>query len=124
MYYYSIDQIITKTANTLSIPEHKVRQVLKHTFRTLRKEFYRPSSPAYFLEDFGNFTITPHRLRTSFNKVLLLYRKDNAPSLLERLHSYASIRSKVSAYFQSRKYKKRFGSWHWKPTTQHEATDV
>lgn len=115
MYSSSIDPILQKTAETLNLPLEEVTAVMKHTFSTLKKELRYPSYPLYRLEEFGNFSITPYRLAQAFSRTLKKYREEPTPTLRKRLEYMARVRQYVSARRQQSKYKKRFGSWHWKP---------
>lgn len=83
-------------------------------FKFVANFFHTPSTPLLRLEDLGSFQTSPNVWKHLFYITKRAYRRTHNPTLYTLLRKVATLRAKVTALHQMKKFKKRFGSWHWK----------
>lgn len=112
MLKYKILPLINETARDLDMDPAIVKDIIDHEFKTIQANIIDPKVVGIRLEDFGKFYYKFSWYKRIFPSMAERYRKGTLTK--EVLQKYLSIRTLVTNYHLSRKYKTRFGSWHWK----------
>lgn len=103
-----------KTATDLNYPLALVEAVILHEFATIKEQVMSPSPlvMGIRMEDLGKFYWKWDYYMAGFRTLRNPYRKGRIN--IEILQKYISLRPYVSAFAINRKFKRRFGTWHWK----------
>ena len=110
-----INPLIKETAKTLNYPEAVVNHLVMYSFAHLKEEMTTESRyPKIRLFHLGSFEVNRNALRTEIQHTITKIRLSRTPELVSKLNRLLQLRHKVYAYTKSRKFKERFGSWHYK----------
>ena len=110
-----IQPIIKQTAETLSYPEEVVAHLVNYSFALLKEQMSTaPQYPKIRLYHFGSFEVCIPALRTEIAYTISKIRATRTPELITKLNALLQLRHKAYAYHKSRKFKQRFGTWHYK----------
>lgn len=112
MLKYKIHPLIHKTAADLDMSLDVVSSVVLHEFETIKNNIVNPTHLGYRLEDLGKFFFKRNQYYSSAFRLLVRYRKGTVNK--ELLQKFIRMRHLVNEYYFLQKYKRRFGSWHWK----------
>lgn len=111
----SIHKLIKQTAKDLNLDPVLTEKVVMSQFLFVKNSFANPSTPLIRLEDLGKFTVTPGVLRAFFRLTKGKIQEDpSSPTLQKAIRDIARMRYISQVYYLSRKFKLRFGSWHYK----------
>lgn len=112
MLKYKITPLIEQTARDLKLPKHIVEAAIKAQFMAIVDNYVHMTHIGVRLEDLGKFYFKHTYYYKVFPKMVERYRRGGLSK--DIMSKFAALRPLVSAYWLSKKYKKRFGSWHWK----------
>lgn len=111
----SVQKIIQQTALELNRPLKEVELVVMSQFLFIKNQFHTPYYPVIRLENLGMFIIPTDYTRTAFRYVRKrLANHPDSVSYNKALRDIINIRYPAQAYYLSRKFKLRYGSWHYK----------
>lgn len=111
MLVYSLDPILKKTAKALNFPLEKTAPVILHLFKEMRRNQQEFFTVGFQLEDLGKFRLEFNKMQLSA-EILIKHIRANKAAVENRkiLSNLFKFRHQVREYYDSRKYKKRFGS--------------
>jgi hypothetical protein len=113
MLSYSLDPIVKKTSQVLNIPLDVTASVILHAFREVKRNQTQFFAAGFRFEDLGSFQIHQGKFQAAASNLISQIRKENSPAKhRETLSKLFSFRHTVRDYYDSRKFKKRFGTWH------------
>lgn len=107
--------IIKQTAETLGYPEDVVEHLVMYSFARLKEEIASNlTHPKIRLFHFGSFEVSQPALISEIKHLIKKIRLSRHPDDVARLRKLLKLRHKAYDYSKSRKFKQRFGSWHYK----------
>lgn len=112
MLKYKITPLIEQTAKDLDLPLYIVEAAVKAQFKAVADNYVNMTHVGVRLEDLGKFYFKHIYYFKVLPKVIRRYREGKLSS--EVLKKFVALRPVVTSYWVNRKYKQRFGSWHWK----------
>lgn len=114
----SIQKLIRQTAKDLALDNSLVEKVIMSQFLFVKNTFANPQPAVIRLEDLGKFSASPSAVRYYFLKNRKKLEKNpTAVTYIKAASDLARMRYPSQAYYLSRQFKKRFGSWHYKAST-------
>lgn len=107
-----VSKIINKTAEVLEYSPEVVKHVVKHQFSDLRSFMLKPTSVVYRMQHLGEWKGNMPSLNSYLKELINKLRVDK--SYQEQFTIFWKYRRDLQKEDQRRKFKERFGSWHWK----------
>ena len=112
--------LINKVAEELSIPPEIVADVMTHHYNDLKKFINNPTHASYLLPGFGIFVPYHPILYHDVKRAITLLRSDRSnPEYLANFRTTWSYYRMAQQDKHYRKFKKRYGKWHWKKESTH-----
>lgn len=111
MLLYSITPLVKKTSEVLNFPMDKTAPVILHVFKEMRRNQTEFFTVGFQLEDLGKFRIHPNKMLNAVTLLIKAIRNDKR--VVEHkitLSNLFKFRHHLKDYYDSRKYKERFGS--------------
>ena len=104
--------IVQATSELLSIPPHLVKEAVDAQFEALHDYFTKGVHPNFRLEHLGEFRVPLPNLRHAISTEIRTQRSYPSDKRLERIKRLYALRVPTYEYQESKKFKKRFGTWH------------
>ena len=108
-----VDPLINKTASALDIPKEVVKKVISHQFKEVADNYKYWKYVGFRFEGLGSLYVSPGAYKKIIQDLLIRSRKDPQSKYREALFNAFKLRHQVKSFHESKKYKKRFGSWHY-----------
>lgn len=108
---HKTEEILLNTSEILSIDVDVTKSVIAHVFDTVNEYVTDGTSPSIRLPHLGELVASPW---TVDQKIRRLVKHRHTPYGKERLRRLFILRREARLYKESKDFKKRFGSWHWK----------
>ena len=120
-----IQPIVKQTADTLSYPEEVVAHLINYSFARLKEEMSTsPKHAKIRVYHLGSFEVLKPALRSEILYTIGKLRLTRTQELIDKLNSLLQLRHKAYAYAKSRKFKQRFGTWHYKAAGGPDTTET
>lgn len=109
------NEIDEQVASMLKYHPNVVKDVMEHVYLSTKNYLVYPDSAGMRLPHLGtirpNYKALNHFL---LKKLIPRIRKERSEELINRFRIYWELRKLIRNDKQRRKYKERFGSWHYK----------
>ena len=109
-----VHKLIPEVSRVTGFKEEVIKEVIQAHYDALQEFLNNPTHAAIHFDFFGKFYTKPSQVKLRINRLVKEYRLEPTQAKKDEISSMYSIYRKAHEYEQSRKYKKRFGSWHYK----------
>jgi nucleoid DNA-binding protein len=114
MVLSDIKEVMRDTAMLLDISPPIVEDVMRHVFKSMRKFFRYPDAVGVQFSYFGTFVANSKAIRYAINTELIKRIRRNPEKYIDDFRVIWKLKQLAYKNDERRKYKERFGSWHFK----------
>lgn len=109
-----VTELLPQVAQLTSYPLEVVEEVVQAHYDALKEFLNAPTHAAIHFDYFGKLYTKPAAVRLRVLAAIKEYRLQPSDKAKERITQLYSLYRMSKEYELSRKYKVRFGSWHYK----------